>query len=100
MWIHKYELEHMISQYYSESWSWIHDHNIIIHDHEFIFEFVLWYVYDFSIKNSYATFHDSDLRIQIWNNVYEEYCEIIPEIMGACNEFIYRRSAMISLYSS
>ena len=28
---------------------------------------------------SYATFHD--LWIHMWIHVYEEYCEIIPEIM-------------------
>ena len=29
--------------------------------------------------NSYATFHD--LWIQIWFHVYEENCEIMPEII-------------------
>ena len=31
------------------------------------------------MMNSYATFHD--LWIHFWINVYEEYREIIPEIM-------------------
>ena len=33
------------------------------------------------IMNSYATFHASDLWIHIWIHVYEEYHEIIPDIM-------------------
>ena len=36
-------------------------------------------IYDFMIIKSYAAFHD--LWIQIWIDVYEEYSEIMPEIM-------------------
>ena len=31
--------------------------------------------------NSYETFHDLWIHIWIHTDIYEEYCEIIPEIM-------------------
>ena len=67
LWIHLYEL---IREFIHMNWDiWFHD---ILHDHEFIYEFDFMYM-----KNSSWSW----IHILIWIHVYEEYREIIPEIM-------------------
>ena len=76
------------------SWLWIHLNEFIyefIHTnfrHDFTIIFMIMnsyintlygFIYEFMIVNSYTTIHV--LWIHIWNHVYEEFCEIIPEIM-------------------
>ena len=82
-----------IQRWISSTWIlpiWFHN---IPHDHES--EFILWIHINFMTMNSHATFHD--LWIQIWIHLYEEYSEIIHEIMctKVPDEYIYNTWKLI-----
>ena len=103
--LHSTEFTHqfMIMNSYMISLSWIHQHEFkdefnLTYDFTIFFMIIKWYLnsyyefkYDFMIMNSYVTFHDLWIHIRI--HVYEEYREIIPQIM--CTKvphvYVYRQ---------